>query len=104
MKKALEKEDAAREEALEAGKEPPKPQGLAQQTDGPIIEGVPIENVNLPYLSGDAMDIDDPEPADMLQTGNLEQISTDEVLEEGSFVQMKLSNQSKLERIIRFEK
>jgi len=78
VKKQLEKEDAAREEALEEGKEPPKPQGLAQASEGPVIEGVPVENVNLPYLSGDAMDIDDPEPQDMLQTASLEQNSADE--------------------------
>ena len=87
--------------AIENDEMPPE---LRPSAGGPVIEGVPIENVSLSSLGEDNMMGDEEPGADesVQLADSLNDPELDE-LYEGNFVQMNLTNQRKLERMIRFD-
>lgn len=88
----LEKEDDEREKAIEKGETPPE---LAPSAGGPVIEGVPVENVSLAGVDDENIinsSDEQPETFDGLQLAdNLEDPELDQIYE-GELVQMSLTN------------
>lgn len=82
------------------------PDELKPSAGGPVIEGVPVENVSLAGVDDDNiinMEDEQPETFDSLQLEeSLEDPELDQIYE-GELVQMNLTNQHKLERMIRYD-
>lgn len=101
MAAQLEKEDEKRMKAIENDETPPE---LKPSAGGPVIEGVPVENVSLSGIGEENFSTDEqPETFDSLQLqDNLDDPELDQIYE-GELVQMHLTNQHKLERMIRYD-
>lgn len=88
----LEKEDEDREKAIEKDELPPE---LNPNAGGPVIEGVPVENVSLAGVSDDNIINNDDEQPDTFGSLQLEENLADPELDqiyEGELVQMNLTN------------